>query len=112
MCLMETERVRLWRKITEDDATFTVQEVGGEGTETVIFMDGEMLAPWDTRALPVTDGSVYRITQANGPIDREVKFELLESVSENPEDLATLLIENGCTAQLELLSEATMIAEG
>ena len=65
MCVAETERVRLWRKATDDDATFTVREVQGEGIATVIFMDGEMLAPWDTQALPVTDGSVYQIAQSD-----------------------------------------------
>lgn len=112
ICLAETDRVRLWRRTTDDDATYSVRQAQGSGVETVIFMDGEMLAPWDTRALPVTDGSSYRITQANDASDREITFVVLDSVAEDPETLATQLIENGCTVQLELLSEATLLAEG
>ena len=42
----------------------------------------------------------------------ELSFVVLPSVAEEPEDLAEQLIENGCEKQLELLSTATMIAEG
>lgn len=111
MCVAETDRVRLWRENTDDDASYTVRD-GRGGTETVIFMDGEMLAPWDTRALPVTDGSSYRLTQVNGGSDGEITFVVLDSVADDPEALAMQLIENGCSTQLELLSEATLIAEG
>ena len=37
---------------------------------------------------------------------------VLDAVAEEPEALAAQLIENGCTQQLELLSTATLIAEG
>ncbi len=113
MCLAETDRVRLWRRNTEDDATYSIRDASGGGNaERVIFMDGEMLAPWDTRALPVTNGSSYRIAEASGGGDREITFVVLDTVADDPEALATQLIENGCTTQLELLSEATLIAEG
>jgi len=112
MCLAETDRVRLWRRDTDDDATYSIRDARGEGAERVIFMDGEMLAPWDTRALPVTSGSSYRIAQANGGGEHEITFVVLDTVADDPEALAVQLIENGCTTQLELLSEATLIAEG
>lgn len=111
MCVADTQRVRLWRKDTDDDATYSVRDARGSGTGTVIFMDGEMLAPWNTGALPVTDGSSFRITDASGGSEREITFVVLDPVAEDPEALALQLIENGCTAQLELLSEATLIAE-
>jgi len=110
VCLAGTERVRLWRASTEGDATYLLRADGG-GNHTVTFADGDMLAPWDTKLLPVANGSVFHIAGPEGP-DRELSFVVLDTVAEEPEMLAEQLIENGCTTQLELLTTATLIAEG
>jgi hypothetical protein len=91
--------------------TYSLSAAGG-GKETVAFADGEMLAPWDTAVLPVSDGAVYRIAGPAGASSGEFHFTVLEGVSDNPEGLAEQLIEHGCTQQLELLSAAMLIAEG
>jgi hypothetical protein len=108
-CLAGTERVRLWRSTTEGDATYLVRADGG-GSHTVTFADGDMLAPWDTKLLPVTSGSVFHIAGPAGP-DKQLTFAVLDTVAEEPEALAQQLIENGCTRQLELLSMATLVAD-
>ncbi len=110
-CLAGAERVRLWRSSTEGDATYLVRADGG-GSHTVTFADGDMLAPWDTKLLPVANGSVFHIAGPAGGPDKELSFVVLDTVAEEPEELAAQLIENGCTKQLELLSTATLIAEG
>lgn len=111
ICLAGTERVRLWRGSTEGDATYLLRADAG-GSHTVTFADGDMLAPWDTRLLPVTNGAVFHIAGPAGGPDKELSFVVLDSVADEPEALAAQLIENGCTKQLELLSTATLIAEG
>lgn len=111
-CLAETERVRLWRATPEGDASYTVRAAGGSGGQTVEFPDGGVLAPWDAVALPVAAGSEYRISGPDGAIEGALSFVVLDKVAEEPEALAAQLIENGCTRQLELLSTATLIAEG
>ena len=110
-CLAGSERVRLWRSSTEGDATYLVRADGG-GSHTVTFADGDMLAPWDTKLLPVANGSVFHIAGPSGGPDKELSFVVLDAVAEEPEALAAQLIENGCDKQLELLSTATLIAEG
>jgi len=110
VCLAATDRVRLWRPSTEGDATYSLRGEAGR-IHTVTFADGDMLAPWDTRVLPVSNGAVFYIAGPGGP-DKELSFVVLDSVAEEPEDLAAQLIENGCTKQLEVLSAATLIAEG
>jgi len=111
VCLAGTERVRLWRSSTEGDATYLLRADGG-GSHTVTFADGDMLAPWDTKLLPVANGAVFHIAGPAGGPDKELSFVVLDTVAEEPEGLAAQLIENGCTRQLELLSTATLIAEG
>jgi len=111
-CLAETERVRLWRASPEGDAAYTVRAASGSGGQTVEFSDGGVLAPWDGVALPVTAGSEYSVSGPGGTIEGALSFVVLDSVAEEPEGLAAQLIENGCTRQLELLSTATLIAQG
>src|SRR3990170_7113970 len=111
-CLAETERVRLWRASPQGDAAYTVRAAGGSAGQTVEFSDGGVLAPWDAVALPVAAGSEYRVSGPNGAIEGALSFVVLASVAEEPEALAAQLIENGCTRQLELLSTATLIAQG
>lgn len=111
-CLAETERVRLWRASPEGDAIYTVRTAGGGGGQTVEFPDGGVLAPWDAVALPVAAGSEYSVSGPNGAVEGALSFVVLDAVPEEPEALAAQLIENGCTRQLELLSTATLIAEG
>jgi hypothetical protein len=110
VCLASTERVRLWRPTTEGDATYLVRADGG-GSHTVTFADGDMLAPWDTKLLPVTDGAVFHIAGPAGGPDKQLSFVVLDPVAEEPEALAAQLIEHGCAKQLEVLSTATLIAE-
>jgi len=110
-CLAGTERVRLWRASIEGDATYLLRADGG-GSHTVTFADGDSLAPWDTKILPVSNGAVFHIAGPAGGPDKELSFVVLDTVADEPEALAAQLIENGCTRQLELLSEATLIADG
>ena len=112
MCLADAGRIRLWRKAGEGDVTYVVSAAESGGTQTVKFAEGERLAAWNTRTLPVTEGPLYRIGDADGVVVSEMSFVVLESVAEEPEALAQQLIENGCEKQLELLSTATMIAQG
>ena len=109
MCLADTERVRLWRRATDDPATYRISAVDSGESQAVSFAEGEMLAPWNTRALPVAAGSAYRLT-GDGAAS-ELRFVILDDIAEDPEALARQLIENGCSAQLELLSSAMMPVE-
>lgn len=109
MCLADTERVRLWRRATGDSATYRISAVDGGESQTVSFAEGEMLAPWDSQVLPVAEGSAYRLT-GDGAVS-ELRFVILDEIAEEPEALAQQLIENGCNAQLELLSSAMMPVE-
>jgi hypothetical protein len=104
-CLADTQRVRLWRGSAEGEASYTVR--GSSGGQTVEFSDGEVLAAWDVVALPVAAGAEYSVTGPDG--NGAMSFAVLGAVPQEPEDLAALLIENGCTRQLEILSAAMQV---
>ncbi len=104
-CLADTSRVRLWRGTAEGDASYTVRGAGSGG-QTVEFSDGEVLAAWDLVALPLVANSDYRVAGPDG--NGALRFVVLDSVPDDPEQLAATLIEKGCTRQLDILTSALM----
>jgi len=76
----------------------------------VTFPEGEMLAGWDMSNPPAA-GTTYRIGHGSNTGPVEVQFVFLTEVPDVPEDLATALVANGCTVQLNQMSNAMMTAE-
>lgn len=111
VCLAGTESVRLWRASSQAPASYAIAGNGGT-SQQVSFGEGEALAAWNVAAMPVTPGGEYRITGPDGRAGGAVTFAVLAEPAADPEALAGQLIANGCTAQLELLSNAMLIAQG
>jgi hypothetical protein len=107
-CVPKADAIRLWRATTSGDATYTVKPVNGAAAQ-VVFRDGEALSPWDAN-VPVADGSTFVISQP-GSADHTVTFKLLDAVPDQPDTLAADLIAHGCTAQVEVLSQALRVDE-
>jgi hypothetical protein len=110
MCLASPDEVRLWRPTTEGEASYTIKAAGADATAEATFHDGEMLAPWDDSALPVSDGASFVLSRPGGE-DRTITFKVLDSVPDQADALAEKLIANGCTTQLKVLSSAMKVAE-
>ena len=104
MCVASPEAVRLWRPGAQAAATYTLG-AGGQSV-AVAFAENTRDVAWDVAAMPLSDGAKYSIAAPDGGSTNEVKFVMLDTVPEEPEDLAARLIEKGCTAQLELLTTA------
>lgn len=111
VCIVGTDRVRLWRPGTEGDATYSLRANAGGASHSVTFADGDPLAPWDGSAFPITDGASFALSGPDGA-SSALTFAVLDAAAEEPEALAQQLIEKGCMQQLELLSTATMVDEG
>lgn len=114
VCVLGSERVRLWRPGKDGEATYLLRASGGGTDHAVTFEDGSRLASWDAAALPITDGASFALSGPGSAAGGTLKFAVLGTPAEEPEALAQQLIEKGCTQQLELLSAETMIqqAEG
>ncbi len=112
VCLVGTERVRLWRPATEGDATYSLRANAGGASHSVTFADGDALAPWDAAVLPIADGASFALSGPDGAAAGTLKFAVLSAPAAEPEALAQQLIEKGCTQQLEVLSAVTMVEQG
>jgi hypothetical protein len=108
-CLVAADNVRLWRADAVKGASYrvTASDAGHVMTNMMIAFDaGAMVAPWDNARLPIANGTRVTIADAGGKSAGTFQFAVLAAQPDNPESLAASLIENGCTAQLELLSNA------
>lgn len=106
VCLSDPTVVRLWRADTSAEAAYTITAVANPATPVRIsFLEGEMLAGWDSR-LALTEGLIYAIRPAAGAPGVEVNFVFLNEVPDEPGALAAKLIEHGCMEQLEILTSA------
>jgi hypothetical protein len=111
VCLTGADTVRLWRASSDKLAGYTITAGAGGASQKVTFGPGDALASWDTKALPLAAGTEYHIAGADGHSPGLVSFAILPTVPAEPEALAQQLIANGCTWQLELLSNA-MLTQG
>ena len=109
VCVVGTERVRLWRPEVEGEATYALRAASGGASHSVTFDDGATLAAWDASALPIADGASFALSGPAGAAGGTLTFAVIGAPAEEPEALAQQLIEKGCTQQLEVLSSATMI---
>lgn len=115
VCILDTWSVQVWRATSDAAQTLRVTPAragsGGEsaGETALSFPAGAMIAPWDTSAAPIADGSAYRIS-GDGAAARQVTFAVLPAKPASPEATAALLIEKGCSVQLDLL--AASLARG
>lgn len=103
ICISDPANVRLWRGDTQAESTYSITSEGSE--TTVTFPAGEMLAAWDIYNPPET-GTTYNIGLGSNAV--EVRFVVLEETPESAEDMANVLISNGCMVQLEQMSSAMM----
>ena len=110
ICVIEGNPVHAWRPDAAKAATYRVANTAG-ATSTLSFDAGSMVASWNTAATPISDGSAFTVTtEAGQPLGR-YGFVVLPSQPATPEDTAAVLIEKGCSAQLELLS-ASLATQG
>jgi len=111
ICITNENEVRLWRPDMGTPATYTVQAKGGRPSTLAKFDTDSMVAVWDVDMVPVADGGSYEFGKAGSPPTNAVSFAVIGDSPEDPEALAQILIDRGCTTQLELLSD-TLVTTG
>lgn len=111
MCLADASVVRLWRAESKGIANYSVAAPSG-ATVNVLFDDSVDVALWDTQQLPLASDTQYTIRGPGGVPESKVTFALIETVPQEPEELAAALIEKGCNAQLDILSAGMATPQG
>lgn len=107
-CITDPGDVRFWRADDEKPATYELQPAQG-AISTVVFDAGSGLARWNAADKPLADGAAVTLSRRGGAEVGAFSFALLPSPPREAEALAAALIEKGCTAQLDLLSQTLRI---
>ncbi len=105
ICLPGPDNVQFWRADTQADSTY---EISADGMATEIsFEAGEMLASWNADN-PPAEGTTYQLGAPTGAGAVQVEFVFTGEAPESPEAAAELFIANGCTVQLDVMTNAMM----
>lgn len=101
-CVADPEAVILWRPDKTLEGTGTLLSQDGS-TANVSWRAGNPLKLWPVASVPVTDGQTYTFTS---PVGAPVKIRtmVLASVPDDEVEVAGVMAEKGCTAQLDLLA--------
>ena len=101
MCVAEPAKLKLWRPNPDSAVTLTIRSTGGAAHE-LNWPAGSATAPWPT-ALPVTNGTQYRIEWPNSVDRSDLSFVTVNAAPTDLVGAASLLIAKGCQNQLDLL---------
>jgi len=108
MCIADPASVTVWRHDDAAPAAVTVTRVSDGAKATLDLAAGQSRGSWPA-ALPVTDGSQYKLSWAGAKAPTMLKFVVVKANSAGLEDMAQSLIKAGCTAQLDLLIETVSL---
>lgn len=111
MCLANPSLINLWRPDPSREATYIFGSSVSSFHVHVTFDEGVSQASLTGEELPLSQNQSYSISSADGSPATPVEFVVLAEVPETPEDMASTLAENGCSAQLDLLSDRLMARE-
>ena len=105
MCLPGSDTITFWRADTQGERTWVLGSAASDFHLHVTFDDGDATASLSTAELPLAQNTLYDLSGPAGGTRQRVEFLVLPSAPDNPEDLAVTLAQNGCSGQLDLLSE-------
>ncbi len=105
ICLPGSDAITFWRPASEGEETWVLGSAVSDFHVHVMFGDGDGTASLSADELPLSQNRLYDLSGPAGGAKQRVEFVTMADAPDNPEDLAVALAENGCSNQLELLSE-------
>ena len=103
--MADADALVVWRPDYTGSATASIVEPADGNVTEIAWRKGSALKAWPKDVLPVTNGANYRLLGSNVPQSVEVSFVVLQNQPTDLDDAASMLIENGCSGQLDLLVE-------
>ena len=106
MCVPDLGTVFLWRPDTETEQTYIMRPGTSDYHHHVTFGEGSTVRRVDNERLPLEEGVDYLISGPGGAAAIKVNFTVINASPEDAEGMADVLIDKGCSLQLDLLSQA------
>jgi hypothetical protein len=106
VCLADTQNVALWRADTGKPMTLTVTREQDGTTSEIEWARLQDRMAWPSD-MAIREGATYRLSWAGAQAPTRITFRMLPSKPEDTEAAASLLIQKGCEAQLDMLIQAS-----
>ena len=110
ICVATTGSVSLLRADPSKPVTLTVAGGNAKADRKIDWAAGRSTISWPSD-LPISDGAEYRLSWDGARVPTRLQFRTLPSRPTALQEIASTLIENGCTAQLDLLIETAKLPE-
>ncbi|MCB2086798.1 MAG: hypothetical protein H6920_02025 [Sphingomonadaceae bacterium] len=107
MCLPDAEGLTVTRPGGDQASIYMITSALSPDHMHVSFPAKVSLADWDMASMAVAEGTEYTVTGPDG-VSNVVTFKILAEPASTAEALGTQLLENGCMAQLDLLTNTLM----
>ena len=104
-CLPASRSITFWRPNPEGEETWVLGAPQSEFHVHVTFDDGDATASLNADELPLAQTAAFDMSGPGGGAKERLEFITLAETPGNAEDLAVVLAQNGCSSQLDLLSE-------
>jgi hypothetical protein len=111
ICVADRNSLALWREDSSGPANLTITRIKDKRTRRLDWNAGEATLKWPSQ-LPVAEGADFRLEWTGSRAPTILRFKLLPKKPYELDDVATALIANGCTAQLDLLIRREQENEG
>lgn len=109
ICVTDMADVTLWRPDNKKDQTFIVGPATSDYHYHVEFKEKVSTRPVDAEKLALKAATDYTITGQGEAATATVNFTVVTDAPSTAEEMAAMLIEKGCTTQLELLAASTAV---
>jgi hypothetical protein len=109
MCVASPAGLTLWRPDTSKPGVMTLTGQAGSSRQ-LKWAAGQRTQSWPSD-LPISNGADYRLSWEGASAPTRVQFRTLPKWPNALEETASTLIQNGCTAQLDLLIETARAPE-
>ncbi|MGB5723784.1 MAG: hypothetical protein WBM39_05165 [Parasphingorhabdus sp.] len=111
-CVADADALVVWRPDYTGSATASIVEPANGNVTEIAWRKGSALKAWPKEELPVATGANYRLLGSNVAQSVEVNFVVLQNQPTDLDDAASMLIENGCSGQLDLLVDTLNLNSG
>ncbi len=109
-CLADSASPTLWRADPGGPITLAITRAGDGATRRVGWEAGSSTLAWPADLAP-SEGAEFRLSWEGASTPTVLKFKALPQKPAGLEDMASSLIRNQCTAQLDLLIETVRLPE-
>lgn len=108
-CVAEPNKVALWRSDASGPATLNIMRASGGPATRVDWEAGSSTVAWPS-SLAIADNSEFRLS-AGAAAPTSIKFRILPQRPVGLEDMASFLMSNQCSAQLDLFIETVRLPD-